>query len=311
MAAIAKFISFDGGIAFSDRVMKIQTQDQEAVTIPLDEVTAVRVRRPQEDSDGFIRVETASGRRYRVFFEDDQLQEAIQFKKQFDATISDGEDDFALAPVPQKAVAPRPARRSGHAESARPSRGYGGRKPIYKRWWFWAACIVLVVGMIGAIAGGSGKDAPASNGASANMSQPAASNADQSAPEQAGVAASGAVKVGEYTIEIKDAFKTTDYEGNPAIVVTYNWTNNSDETTSAMVTFLEKAFQDGIQLETAFLYDVDGYDPDPYMADIRPGASLDVQQAFVLRSASPVEVEVNELFGFSEPVTKTFDPNTM
>ncbi len=104
MAAIAKFISYDGGIAFSERVMKIQEADQEAVTIPLDDVTAVRVRRPQDDAEGFIRVDTADGKRYRIYFDDDQLQEAVRFKKQFDATVSDSEDDYALEPVQQKQI---------------------------------------------------------------------------------------------------------------------------------------------------------------------------------------------------------------
>ena len=98
MASIARFVSFDGGIAFSEQKMKIQKQDQEAVVIFLDDVTAVRVKRPQPDADGFIRIETADGRRYRVFFEEDQLEEAVQFKRKFDATVADEEDDLALEP---------------------------------------------------------------------------------------------------------------------------------------------------------------------------------------------------------------------
>ena len=143
MPAIGRFVSFDGGVAFSERVMKLQKRGQEAVMIPLDDVAAVRVRRPQEDSDGFIRIETADGKRYRIFFEDDQLQEAVRFKRRFEDTVSDGEDE-ALAPAP-----PRPERQSRYEGNARLSRAYPGgapRKPIFKRWWFWAACAVLVIG---------------------------------------------------------------------------------------------------------------------------------------------------------------------
>lgn len=287
MAAIAKFVSFDGGVAFSDQKMKVQKRGQEAVIMPLEDVAAVRVRRPQEDADGFVRVDTVDGQRFRIGFEDDQLQEAVRFKRQFDAFVSDEGTEQALAPVPEKAVSPRPAR--------------APKQPIFKKWWFWAACALLVIVVIGIIVAGSSGKTDGANG-----TQPGASG-DVPAGQQTG----GAVTVGDYAVEIKDAFKTTDYEGKAAIVITYTWTNNSDDTTSAMVSLMEKAFQDGVQLESAILYDVDGYDPSPYMMEIRPGVSLDVQQAFVMKSNSPIEVEVSDLFGFADPATKTFDPNNL
>lgn len=311
MAVIAKFVSYDGGIAFSEKAMKIQRQDEDALVVPLDDVVSVRVRRPQEDSEGFVRVETADGKRIRIFFDDEQLQEAVQFKKAFDATVSDFDDDHALAPVPERNAYTRPQRQNRYAESTRAYREYSERapkKPIFRKWWFWAACAVLVVGVIGAIAGG-GEDEKENtpSAASQNVSEPATQNDVQSASEQV----SGAVNIGDYDVEIKSAFKTVDYEGNPALVITYTWTNNSDDTTSALASLMEKAFQDGVQLEFAILGEVDGYDPNPYMTEIRPGTSLDVQHAFVLRSDSVVEVEVSDLFGFSDPATKTFDPNNL
>lgn len=304
MAAIAKFVSFDGGVAFSDQKMKVQKRGQEAVIMPLEDVAAVRVRRPQEDADGFVRVDTVDGQRFRIGFEDDQLQEAVRFKRQFDAFVSDEGTEQALAPVPEKAVSPRPARPARREEDARPSRGRPARapkQPIFKKWWFWAACALLVIVVIGIIVAGSSAKTDGANG-----TQPGVSG-DVPAGQQTG----GAVTVGDYAVEIKDAFKTTDYEGKAAIVITYTWTNNSDDTTSAMVSLMEKAFQDGVQLESAILYDVDGYDPSPYMMEIRPGVSLDVQQAFVMKSNSPIEVEVSDLFGFADPATKTFDPNNL
>lgn len=146
MAAIAKFISYDGGIAFSERVMKVQEADQEAVIISLDDVAAVRIRRPQDDAEGFIRVDTADGKHYRIYFEDDQLQEAVQFKRQFDATVSDGEEDRTLAPVP----APRQSKQS-YVKSTQPYSGNPrrqARKPILKKWWFWAIIAILAIAII-------------------------------------------------------------------------------------------------------------------------------------------------------------------
>ena len=117
MAAIAKFVSYDGGIAFSEQVLKLQKRGQESVTVPLDDVADVRVRRPQEDSEGFVRIETADGQRYRIFFEDDQLQEAVQFKKQFDAAVSVEEDDFALEPVQPKQIVDRKSRQGRESDT--------------------------------------------------------------------------------------------------------------------------------------------------------------------------------------------------
>lgn len=116
MAAIAKFITYEGGIAFSDSVMKIQKRGAEGTVIPLDDVSSVSVFRPREDADGFIRVLTTDGRRFRLGFGDEQYRQAAQFKQQFDALFFDGGDSLAAArlsggrPVRQAAAAPAPSR---------------------------------------------------------------------------------------------------------------------------------------------------------------------------------------------------------
>ena len=88
MAAIAKFISYDGGIAFSDSVVKIQKREGEGRTFPLDQVDSVGVRRSQQDPDGFIRIQLTDGKKYRLFFAEEQLKEALQFKKQLEAVLA-------------------------------------------------------------------------------------------------------------------------------------------------------------------------------------------------------------------------------
>ena len=100
----------------------------------------------------------------------------------------------------------------------------------------------------------------------------------------------------------------TDYEGNPAIVVTYSWTNNSTETTSAIVALHDKAFQDGVQLEVAMMDVVDGYDAGASMLDVQPGGTQDFQQAYVCTSeTSPVQVTIEEFMGDGATAEKTFD----
>lgn len=133
MAAIAKFISYDGGIAFSERAMKIQRRDGEPVIIPLDEVISVRVRRPQEDSDGFIRVDTSDGGRYHLLFDDDELSKAVQFKRQFDVYGYDAGSQEAHESIYSKNT------------DQHPLKSIPKRNPRYKGTWVIAIVAVAVI----------------------------------------------------------------------------------------------------------------------------------------------------------------------
>lgn len=432
MAAIAKFVSYDGGVAFSDSVMLIKKGEEGAPSyrIPLSDVASVNVRRPQENSEGFIRVTRADGQRYRVFFEDDQFREAVQFKKHYDAFLAElDQADEPDAPYADEDRA-YPVRRNDRGPQSRSTGGafpmtvwklvagilsivlsffvifqscaaglgnamvgnneVGGSAGVFvailllaggiasiavrkgskggnialaaifslaailgfvlagsytdlKIWAAWclvnallaaislvgssqaarrvgntklyviAACVVVVIGAIVIVNSltGSSEKAPAVSGADVTASQPV----ENATAEQAGAAqpqdnsaASGPVQLGDYAVEIKDAYKATDYEGKPAIVINYAWTNNSEDTTSAEVAFLTSAFQDGIELEHSSLPD-DAY---ASWTEIRSGTTLDVNSVFLLRSESPVEFEVKEFISFSDQVvTKTFDLSTM
>ena len=123
----------------------------------------------------------------------------------------------------------------------------------------------------------------------------------------------GAGSLGNYYVEIKGADLTTDRNGNPAVVITYAWTNNSDETTSAMVSVIEKAFQDGVELETAIIGNGDVYDSGAVNKNVRPGATTDVQCAYSLTSnTSTIEFEVTEFLGSNDEIVAIdFDPKTL
>lgn len=125
---------------------------------------------------------------------------------------------------------------------------------------------------------------------------------------------SGSGDLGAYHVEIKNAALAHDYEENPAIVVTYAWTNNSEETTSPMMTILEKAFQDGVELDRAMIFDSGLYNAEMSSKDVRPGTTIDVQCAFTLTSeTSPVELELSEAFSWSnnDKVTMNFEPSEL
>lgn len=137
---------------------------------------------------------------------------------------------------------------------------------------------------------------------------------DQEAPEESEASSNpGTGDLGDYHVEIKGAVLTEDFQGNPAIVITYNWTNNSEKTTSVMVAVNGNAFQDGIGLETAIIGNPDVHDGNAYMTEIRPGASLDVSLAYVLKNTSSIiEFELSELISFSnDVVSMIFNPGSL
>ncbi len=90
-----------------------------------------------------------------------------------------------------------------------------------------------------------------------------------------------------------------DYEGNPCVIFYYNFTNNGEENTSATVATSFKAFQNGIQCETAILMDA----PEVYdnsMKEIQPGATIEACQAFSVSDTSDVQIEVSSFLSFDD-----------
>ena len=178
----------------------------------------------------------------------------------------------------------------------------------------WVYILIIVLGIIcaaGGIALNSG-DEPRdtkSNTSSSHSSPSSQSNdeAENNKSEEADGKMIGAGDLGDYYIEIKGAELDQNYDGESIIVITYAWTNNSDETTSVMFATLEKAFQDGIELESEFL--AKNTDFSNNSKEVRPGTTLDIKKAFVLTSdTSTVEFEVTEWLGFSDnTVTMNFD----
>ena len=92
-----------------------------------------------------------------------------------------------------------------------------------------------------------------------------------------------------------------DYEGNPALIVFFIWTNGGEETTMFDVEYSVSAFQDGISLDHATLDWEHEYEEvnSNLMTEIRPGATIEVAHVFKLRSETPiVEIEVDEWISF-------------
>ena len=123
----------------------------------------------------------------------------------------------------------------------------------------------------------------------------------------------GSGTLGDSYVEIKEAFLTSDYQGNPAVVVAYAWTNNGPETTNAMDELVELAFQNGAELTMATVTSSQRYQSGTRLLDVQPGGQAEVQCAFHLESiTAPIEFQISEFLGGSGTVVyASFDPDTL
>ena len=109
--------------------------------------------------------------------------------------------------------------------------------------------------------------------------------------------AANAVLIGEkYLVENLEAKAgAKDYDGKPAVVVSYDLTNKSDKNTSPLAAVVVKVFQNKVTLETDFIEDgVAGYKASDEMKEIQPGGKLHVTHAFRMQDTdNPLTVEVS------------------
>ena len=106
------------------------------------------------------------------------------------------------------------------------------------------------------------------------------------------------INTGEYTAEYKGYEIVKDSNGDDAIVVTWNFTNNGEESKSFGWAFDYTLFQDGVELGYSTVFVGDSYDTvdENLMKDVKPGSSLEVKSTNKLANLeSPVEVEIGDL----------------
>jgi hypothetical protein len=103
----------------------------------------------------------------------------------------------------------------------------------------------------------------------------------------------------EYSVTIDSASSSTDYSGKPIIIISYTFTNNSEKDTNFMVAVSDKAFQNGVGLERALVTN-GSVDSQSTLKDIKPGATTQVQQAYVLADTSEVTVECSVLLSLKK-----------
>lgn len=113
------------------------------------------------------------------------------------------------------------------------------------------------------------------------------------------------------SVTIDDVSFENDYSGKDRIViVSMAFTNSGDKATSFSSSVVVSAYQDGAELDTGM--------PESWALDlpqtwedrgtqVTPGTTIDVANAWTLRSSSPVTIEVTALGGDEVIATKTVD----
>ena len=115
--------------------------------------------------------------------------------------------------------------------------------------------------------------------------------------------------LGDYSVDIKSCRLAEDYEGKPIVIITYGFTNNGESAAAFYTSVTAEAYQGGIGLnECYFAEDSAKYISDNQSKEIKTGATLDVEVAYVLNdTTTDVEIEVSEWISFSDKkLTKTF-----
>lgn len=95
-----------------------------------------------------------------------------------------------------------------------------------------------------------------------------------------------------------------DFGGEPCLLVYYDYTNNGESASSAMVDVNLTAFQNGVSLEAAIPESSDDA-IDAFMKEVQPGETLNVCQAFSLKDMSPVTLKAVDAFGLDTGITAT------
>ena len=120
------------------------------------------------------------------------------------------------------------------------------------------------------------------------------------------------IELGEYTLTIQKYSLGADYNGNDALIIEYDWVNNSEDSAMPFMTFTLKGFQDHVETDNVLM--VEGVDLGIGQKTVRPGGKIEGAQATVGISdiTKTLELELDELFSFSSnPFIAEIDLSTL
>lgn len=108
------------------------------------------------------------------------------------------------------------------------------------------------------------------------------------------------IVIGDYTAYYTRSEFVTDFDGDDAIAIYFDFTNNSDEAASFLWSMYYTPTQNGAEMEQATVFlSEDSFDTlfDASMEDVAPGETLEVALTYKLADKeSPIEIEFTDLF---------------
>lgn len=118
---------------------------------------------------------------------------------------------------------------------------------------------------------------------------------------------------GDYEVVYKGACIMTDIDGDDALVMAFDFINNSDTTASYGWTVFEIAMQNKTELESTTVFnDLETYSyvGEDSFTDIEPGATIEAGTSFKLKGTDEVKMTISDLFDHYT-YTITVDPSTL
>jgi len=107
-------------------------------------------------------------------------------------------------------------------------------------------------------------------------------------------------KIGVFDVSVVSYRVSKESDGTSVLILELGVTNNGPDSESFGLSAEVNAFQNGVELSTAYM--VDGVDSHTKHAQLRPGAGVAVYYCFTLSDESPVDFELSELISFDDTV---------
>ncbi|WP_282926119.1 DUF5067 domain-containing protein [Helcococcus kunzii] len=105
------------------------------------------------------------------------------------------------------------------------------------------------------------------------------------------------IKLGDYTVTVKDFKLVKDYNNKDALKIIYSWENGSKETKAPFLTVNFKGYQDSVETDDFFMSDK--VDLGISQKDVKAGGKLDnIESAVLVDVNKPLELELSEILSF-------------
>lgn len=211
--------------------------------------------------------------------------------------LLEGESDASVNRPGDKDVVQKPSIRSTAAPMVSEVSGPSKKN---RRGWVVAACIgLLAVAIVGVVAATSSSrsanalDSVAQEQADGTAEPNLQSGDIESAPTTVSGISMSNVDEKNFDFSITGFHVAEGFDGTRVFLIDWTFTNKSNDTTACSLTVYPRAFQDGVELNLGTPADMDSKTGNG-SRNVRPNASIEGSYCWIIKSDSPVEVEVYE-----------------